>query len=139
MNDPARLYWERIEEQIGAVASSVTRWQLVRFRPSPCWRPSINAYRCPDCFVICMDLSGVDRRAISVRAEARRLIVSGDRPPPEPNLKEPHPLQVLAMEIDYGPFERMLDLPAEVDPERVAAEHRDGLLWIHLPLKLHER
>jgi len=39
------------------------------------------------------------------------------------------------MEIDYGPFERMLELPAEVDPERVNAEHREGLLWVYLPLR----
>jgi quinol-cytochrome oxidoreductase complex cytochrome b subunit len=35
---------------------------------------------------------------------------------------------------DYGPFEREVVLPLEVDPERVEAEQRSGLLWISLPL-----
>jgi HSP20 family molecular chaperone IbpA len=39
------------------------------------------------------------------------------------------------MEIDYGRFERVLELPAEVDPNRVSAEQRDGLLWVDLPLR----
>ena len=74
---------------------------------------------------------------ISVRAEPRRLLISGVRPPPEPACDQPQPVQVLAMEIDYGPFERVLNLPAEVDAARVNAEHRDGLLWISLPLRTH--
>ena len=57
------------------------------------------------------------------------------RQPPEPACDQPQTVQVLAMEIDYGPFERMLELPAEVDPERVNAEHREGLLWVYLPLR----
>jgi len=41
----------------------------------------------------------------------------------------------LAMEIDHGPFQREIILPVEVDPNRVIAEQRNGLLWIYLPLR----
>jgi HSP20 family molecular chaperone IbpA len=44
-------------------------------------------------------------------------------------------VQLLAMEIDYGPFEREVLLPASVDIDNVHAEQRNGLLWISLPLK----
>jgi HSP20 family molecular chaperone IbpA len=44
-------------------------------------------------------------------------------------------MQLLAMEIDYGPFEREVQLAAEVEIEQVHAEQRNGLLWIYLPLK----
>jgi HSP20 family protein len=43
----------------------------------------------------------------------------------------------MEMEIDYGPFERVLELPSDVDPDRVEAKYRDGLLWIYLPLQLN--
>jgi HSP20 family molecular chaperone IbpA len=42
---------------------------------------------------------------------------------------------MIAMEIDYGPFERTVQLPDEVDVNKVHAEQREGFLWIHLPLK----
>jgi HSP20 family molecular chaperone IbpA len=42
---------------------------------------------------------------------------------------------MLALEIDYGPFERRVELPAEVDVEQARAEQENGLLWIYLPLK----
>ncbi len=44
---------------------------------------------------------------------------------------------MLALEIDYGPFEREVILPAdvEVDVEQAHAEQENGLLWISLPLK----
>jgi len=137
MTESYRFHLERLEQQVGALAAEFTRVQLVRFGPSPRWQPPINAYLCADRFVICVDLAGVDKRAISVRAEPRRLLISGVRPPPEPACDQPQPVQVLAMEIDYGPFERVLNLPAEVDAARVNAEHRDGLLWISLPLRTH--
>jgi len=98
------------------------------------WQPALNAYRLADRFVICVDLAGMDRKAISVKAEARRLHLAGTRPPPEPAHQANEPAQTLAMEIDYGPFERVLELPEEVDAERVTAHYREGLLWITLPL-----
>jgi len=39
------------------------------------------------------------------------------------------------LEIDYGPFEREIELPAEVDAKQARAEQENGLLWIYLPLK----
>ena len=44
---------------------------------------------------------------------------------------------VLAMEIDHGAFERQIKLPSTVDRTRVKAEQKNGLLWVHLPLRHH--
>ena len=44
-------------------------------------------------------------------------------------------MQMIAFEIDYGPFERVVELPLPVDVARVQAEQRNGLLWIELPFK----
>jgi HSP20 family protein len=134
MNDPHRFHLERLEQRLGALVSTFTQVHRVTYRPSASWIPSVNAYRCADAFVICVELAGIERRLISIRAERRRLDIRGQRPPPEPDCREPRAVQALAMEIDYGPFERVIDLPADIDPDRVTAEHRNGLLWVHLPL-----
>ena len=102
--------------------------------PSGMWRPSLNAYRCDNCIKVCFDLAGVDKETIDIQIEPGRLVVRGVRQPPEPAFDEPCPRQILAMEIDHGPFKRELRLPVDVISEKVTAEHRNGILWINLPL-----
>jgi HSP20 family molecular chaperone IbpA len=39
------------------------------------------------------------------------------------------------MEIDYGAFERRIELDGEIDASRVAASYERGLLRLTLPLE----
>jgi len=114
-------------------------YQLVRSASSPVapppWQPAINAYRCEKSIRICVDLAGVNRSLIDLAVEPQRLSISGMRDVPQPIDAESRALQMIAMEIDYGPFEREVQLPAEIDVKKVRAEQRNGLLWIYLPLK----
>ena len=96
------------------------------------WRPAINAFRCAKAVSICVDLAGIDKSLIDLRVEPRRLTLRGSRQAPEPTDQA---VQMLALEIDYGPFEREFELPTEVDVEQARAEQENGLLWIYLPLK----
>jgi HSP20 family molecular chaperone IbpA len=135
MSDAFHTHLEHLERQLRALAGEFTRVQTVRFSAAPCWSPAVNVYRCADRFIVCLDLAGVERQHLSVQAEPRRLRISGHRSPPEPRLDPPQPMQVLAMEIDYGHFEREVRLPEAIDPERASAEQREGWLWIQLPLE----
>jgi HSP20 family protein len=125
---------ERLHKEMSRWMEELRRNALGITGATSQWQPSLNAYRLADQFVICVDIAGMNKKAISVKAEARRLHIAGTRPPPEPARKADEPAQTLAMEIDYGPFERVLELPEEVDAERVTANYREGLLWITLPL-----
>ena len=116
------------------VTSELARLHFSRFG-SHTWEPAINAYRCDKCIRVCVDLAGVERSRIDLTVEPERLIVRGMRDVPEPTHAEGRAVQLLAMEIDYGPFEREVLLPASVDIDNVHAEQRNGLLWISLPLK----
>ncbi len=114
-------------------------YQLDRFRfsrPVLVWQPPINAYRCDDCIRICLELAGVDRADIELAVEPNRISIRGVRDVPEPaDQKKPGAWHVLVMEIDYGRFERTIELREEVDVQKVRAEQKNGLLWIYLPLK----
>ncbi len=127
-----RLHW--VHGALGDVT-----WQLLRFqhsRQSPhAWQPSINAYRCETCICICVDLAGVEKSAIDLQIEARRILLRGERDNPEPPTKDGQNVQTLALEIDYGPFVRSIELPVAVDPDKAAAVQENGFLWIDLPLK----
>ncbi|HEY0368570.1 MAG TPA: Hsp20/alpha crystallin family protein [Chthoniobacterales bacterium] len=109
---------------------SVTRIHLWRTAPHT-WQPPINAFRCEMGVRICVDLAGVEKSSIDLTVEPRRVVMRGSRNPPEPTTERA--LQTLALEIDYGPFEREVHLPVEVDVEQAHAEQENGLLWITLP------
>jgi HSP20 family protein len=99
------------------------------------WSPAINVYRCAKCLRVCVDLAGVERAEIDLHLAPERLVLRGTREVPEPNDLDGRALQLLVMEIDYGPFERVVPLPQDVDVEKAYAEQRNGLLWIHLPFR----
>jgi HSP20 family protein len=133
--DPIRNIKVRwLRGSLGDLTYQVTRVQLWQ-APAHKWQPAINAFRCETAIRICVDLAGVEKSSIELAVEPRRVVVRGLREPPEPAEGEERALHVLALEIDYGPFEREVELPAEVDVAGAAAEHKNGLLWIQLPLK----
>jgi len=155
--DTATGYWpdgrfvrSEINSGMSAISNSVslpipnyeTRWDEVFFvatrssstAPFPSWRPSVNAYRCSDEFIIFVELAGVPAESIEVVAETGRVVIRGRRPAPEPACLRSEAAQLLALEIDQGTFERVLDLPQPVDTRNVATDFRDGLLEIRLSL-----
>ena len=127
-----RLRW--LHSAVQDVTHQVTSLRLSR-AGAHLWRPAINAYRCEDCIRVCVDLAGVDRSDIDLTIAQQRLSIRGVRDVPEPSDEERRAMQMIAMEIDYGPFEREVRLPDEVDVKKVHAEQKNGLLWIHLPLR----
>jgi HSP20 family protein len=131
-NRSIKLRW--LHSTLYDVTSELARLQYSRIGVHT-WQPAINAYRCDKCIRVCVDLAGVEPSGIDLTVESERLIIRGVRDVPEPTRAEGRAVQLLAMEIDYGPFEREVRLPALVDIEKVLAEQRIGFLWISLPLK----
>ena len=137
--DPIRsikLRW--LHGALHDVTYELSRYQFSQFAPHA-WEPDINAYSCEKCIRICVDLAGVEKSQIDLTVEPRRLLLSGTRELPEPTHDEGRAVRLLAMEIDYGRFEREILLPEDVEVTKAHAEQRNGLLWIALPLKKHER
>ncbi len=104
------------------------------------WTPNVNLYETEQAYVVCVDLAGVEKEKIDVVVSDQRLRLRGaravptDPQPPAPDV--PHRrMRVHLMEIDHGAFCRDVELPHDVDRERIIASYRDGLLWIELPKK----
>jgi HSP20 family protein len=127
-----KLRW--LQGALHDITYELSRSQFSRFAPQA-WQPAINAYRCDTCIRICVDLAGVDRSLIDLTVEPRHLVIRGTRELPEPTGDEECAQQLLAMEIDYGPFEREITFPVDVEIDKAHAEQRNGLLWISLPVR----
>jgi HSP20 family protein len=127
-----KLRW--LHETLSDVTHQLTRLQLMPLGPYR-WQPAINAFQCDKGLRICVDLAGVDRSQVVLTVEPQQLSIHGTRQPPEPTDEEGGMVQMIAFEIDYGPFERVITLPLPVDVDQARAEQRNGLLWIELPFK----
>ena len=128
----------RLNQLHGRLGDLIYQFTRVQFTQQPApgtWSPSLNAYRCPNGFAICVDLAGVSKDDIHVEVHARTLRLEGRREVPEPKEKGEEPVQIVAMEIDSGRFAREIILPAEVQADAIRAEYREGFLWIYLPFR----
>jgi HSP20 family protein len=107
------------------------------FVPSDTWTPNVNLYESEACYLVCVDLAGVEKEQIEVVLHENRLKLTGKREVP---IKDaPKDCQAKArihlMEIDHGGFSREVELPANVDKNQINASFNNGLLWIELPKK----
>jgi HSP20 family protein len=80
--------------------------------------------------VVKVDLAGVDLGAVAIEISGRELVISGERP-----VQETEGRVYQQVEIDSGPFRRIVELQVDVDPERAKATYEDGILRIELPLR----
>jgi HSP20 family protein len=100
------------------------------------WRPQMDIYETPEEIVILAEVAGVRREDLDVEINNRAIKLSGHRHPPGPRVDN---ATYRLAEIQYGRFERMLLLPAPVDPEKVTAVADNGFLTVRLPKKPLER
>jgi HSP20 family molecular chaperone IbpA len=93
--------------------------------------------RYADRLEICVDLAGVDRDDVHLTIEDHWLRIYGTREALDAKCCDSSRCRVLMMEIDDGPFERLLPLPADlaIDLEQVTARQENGLLWICVPIR----
>jgi HSP20 family protein len=91
-----------------------------------CWRPSADVYRGRQGWLVKFDLAGVSAEEIQLRAEGRRLSVSGVRR----DLTILDHQQAYSMEISYNRFERSVELPCDLTQADIHHECRDGMLLV---------
>ena len=116
-----------IDELFGDVfgRSSLGAGNRGRFSP-----PVDVAYaKDPPRAIVIAALSGVSLEEIELEITGRRLRIAGRRRP-----AESEGLAYQQIEIQYGPFERIVELGVDVDAERTRATLTDGMLRVELPV-----
>ena len=121
---------DQLQREIQELFSDL--WQVPRFAGTRRgFRPQADCYRTddpPEIHVI-VELPGVDPDRVEVVTVGRTLTISGVRE--RPQLAQAH---VQQMELEYGPFQRQLQLGDDVDSAKATATYERGLLTIVLPL-----
>lgn len=88
----------------------------------------MDAVRRADEVVVHLDLPGVDPDSIDVTVEGRQLTVQAERRLPLAEGEE-----LITNERRHGSMTRVLHLSEKLDPARVAADYRNGVLSLVVP------
>ncbi len=89
--------------------------------------PPINIGATTEQVDVYLFTAGLDPKTLDISLQQNLLTVSGERHAP---VKEE--ANYYRKERFDGPFRRLITLPDDVDPDRVEAHYRDGVLEIHI-------
>ncbi len=124
--------FERIEQQLSQQLHAAERV------------PAAEVHESPEAYVVVLELPGVDRAAIEVKATERTLLISAERrdpnqqPEPAPEAGEVRPeveqgRGPLLSEFRYGTWSRSFHFPHPINRDALQAVYRDGLLTVTAP------
>jgi HSP20 family protein len=100
--------------------------------PNNTWLPPVDIYQTGEHeLVLKAELPDMTREDIDINIENFVLTVRGEKKVAADIQKE----QFHHVERRYGTFERSFALPQTVDPNRVSAEYKNGVLTVRLPLR----
>jgi HSP20 family protein len=92
--------------------------------------PAINVGRTPNSVEVYAFAPGLDASKVEVTLDRGILRIAGERASGIPD--ETGRVQIYARERATGSFTRTVALPDDVDPEKVGASYRDGILQISI-------
>jgi HSP20 family protein len=94
------------------------------------WVPNTDVYATDNGLVIKVELAGMRSDSLEIIVEGNRLRISGNR---SDGCRAPK-CSFLVMEINYGPFESVLELPPGYDLSQAKAAYLNGFLRIDVPV-----
>ena len=109
-------------------------WERAGYAPrkETGFSPRVDVYYCgePKKAVVKVAIAGVSLEDVNLEVSGRELMISGRR-----SAQESEGRVYQQVEIDSGPFRRVIELQADVDAERASATYEDGILRVELPLR----
>jgi HSP20 family protein len=114
---------------------TVVRWDPFRdfgFTTGNTWVPPVDIYQTSEHeLVLKAELPDLSRDEIDITVENFVLTLKGEKKL-TPDVKEE---QFHHIERSYGSFSRSFSLPRTVDATKVAADYKNGVLTVRLPLR----
>ncbi|MGA2748604.1 MAG: Hsp20/alpha crystallin family protein [Verrucomicrobiota bacterium] len=93
------------------------------------WAPNIDVYATEAGLVVKVELAGMQRENLELTVDGNKLRISGQRP----DGCRPPQCKFLVMEITYGTFERVIEMPDDCDLTLGKALYQNGFLRVEVP------
>ena len=94
------------------------------------WIPNTDVFINSDALVINVELAGMRREDLEITIDGNRLMISGQRPD---GGRSGSKCRFLVMEINYGPFECVIEIPAGYELSQAKAAYQNGFLRVEVP------
>ena len=122
---PLLAQFRRLEEELDEIFGNSMPWTGgIRSLPPGAF-PAINVGSTGDQVTVYLFAPGIDARKLDISIQQNVLTVTGEREVPRDE-----PVTYYRQERFGGEFRRVISLPDDVDPERVEASYRDGVVQI---------
>jgi len=99
------------------------------------WKPAVDIYETEDAVVITAELPGVNKEDVSIEVKGNILMLSGERCDVNTIDEENY----YRKERCFGTFHRAFTLRDPVDPNKIKAKFKDGILKIEIPKPAQEK
>jgi HSP20 family protein len=98
--------------------------------------PRVDVYYTdnPPRAVVKVDLAAIDPADVALEIRGRQLLIAGERRPTEAGGR-----LYQQIEIEHGPFRRVVELGADVVADEASASYVDGVLQVEIPLAQPEQ
>lgn len=90
-------------------------------------KPPCDVYENIDEYLLVAELPGVDKQDLHIQVDQGEMLIEAHRQASKSQGKQ------LSTEYTPQDYQRRFALPTGVEQDKVQAELKDGLLWIHLP------
>ncbi len=124
--NPARDY-ARMQDEVNRLFENSLG--VTRNTESFGWTPAVDVFEDTEGVTFKFDLPEVDGKDVEVRLEDSTLSIRGERKLEREDKREGYH----RIERAYGTFARNFTLPPTLDPGKVTAEHKNGVLRIFVP------
>ena len=98
--------------------------------------PRVNVSETDKELQVTAELPGVDEKNIDVTVSGDQLTIRGEKKSEVDEKKDEKGRAFRRVERSYGSFERTMSLPFDIDPDKVQANFKNGVLTLTLPKPL---
>lgn len=125
MREPQEFWprFNRMFEGLGLVPPFIEENALAA------WTPACDVYETEKAIVLKVELPGIKKENVVVSIENNLLTIHGERKFEEETKRENY----FRVERSYGEFFRSFTLPNYIEPAKIIAEFKEGLLEVVLP------
>lgn len=93
------------------------------------WVPNRDIYVAENALIVKVELAGMSREHLELSIDGNRLVICGQRPD---GCRAPK-CTFLAMEINYGSFECVIEIPSGYNLAKAQAAYHNGFLRVDVP------
>lgn len=112
----------------GTIGHAVEDW--IRAERETIWRPALEVRRTKEAFIVEAAVAGIEPKQFDVQVTPTELVLGA----PVHHSDREQEGDVVLCEFANGPLFRSYKFPEPIDPARVSAQYRNGMLRVTAPL-----